>query len=296
VDAFALVLGPCVVVFMVGSFAGMGLGLAPRDALVPLRHARFVALTLTVSWVVCPALAYLVLQVIPIERPYATGLLLLALAPCAPFAPKMVQTARGDPAYLAAFTVLSAIVTVVVMPVAVPILVPGLAADPLTIARPLILFVLVPLLVGTIVKGIYGRAAERLRSPVAVLTNVIGGVLMVAIAILFGRAVYDAIGSNAIVTQVVFLVAVALAAHVLGVGLSDEQRSVLTIGVCTRNLGAALAPLAAVDGDPRAIVMIAIGAPVTVAVSALVARWLGRRAASASALKDGPTLKRSVRT
>jgi BASS family bile acid:Na+ symporter len=265
---------------MVGSFAGVGLGLAPRDVLAPLRHARFVALTLTVSWVVCPAIAYLVLQLIPIETPYATGLLLLALAPCAPFAPRMVQTARGDPAYLAAFTMLSAAVTVVVMPMAVPVMVQGLAADPLTVARPLVLFVLLPLLVGTIVRSLYERAAEWLRSRVALLTNVLGAVLMVAIVVIFGRAVYDAIGSYAIVTQVVFLAAVAVAAHVLGVGLSNEQSSVLTIGVCTRNLGAALAPLTAVDSDPRAIVMIAIGAPVTIVVSALVARWLGRRVVS----------------
>jgi len=267
--------------FMVGSFAGVGLGLAPRDALAPLRNARFVALTLTVSWVVSPAIAYLVLHLIAIEPPYATGLLLLALAPCAPFAPAMVQTARGDPAYLAAFTVLSAAVTVVVMPLAVPVLVQGLSADPITIARPLLLFVLLPLLAGTIVKSIHGRAAERLRSPVALLTNIVGGALMVALVVVFGRAVYDAIGSYAILTQIVFLVALGLAAHVLGGGLSDRQRSVVTIGVCTRNLGAALAPLTAVDGDPRAIVMIAIGAPVTIAVSAIVARWLGRRAVSA---------------
>jgi BASS family bile acid:Na+ symporter len=159
----------------------------------------------------------------------------------------------------------------------------GLSADPLTIARPLVLFVVLPLLAGTIIRGIHAPAAERLRPIVAVLTNVVGGVLLVVIAVQFGPAVYDAIGSYAIFTQLVFLAGVAVAAHVLGAGLRDEQRSVVTIGLCTRNLGAALAPLTAVDADPRAIVMIAIGAPVTIAVSALVARWLGRRAAAANA-------------
>jgi bile acid:Na+ symporter, BASS family len=261
---------------MVGSLASVGLGLAPRDALAPLKHGRFVAATLFVSWVVCPATAYLLLEVIPLEQPYATGLLLLALAPCAPFAPTMVNTARGDPAYMAAFTVLSAVATVVIMPVAVPLLVRGLTADPMTIARPLLFFVLLPLALGTMLRGARTQAAERVRPAIALITNVAGSVVLVLIAIVHGRGLLDAIGSYAIATQVIFLAVITVAAHVLGFGLADEQRTVLTIGTCTRNLGAALAPLAAIDRDPRAVVMIAIAAPVTIALSVLAARVLSR--------------------
>src|SRR3954466_6892800 len=92
-----------VLLFMVGSLAGVGLRVAPREAFVPLGHLRFLLVSLVSSWVICPLAAVLVLRVTPLAQPYAAGLLLLSLAPCAPFAPAMVRIAKGDESYLAAF-------------------------------------------------------------------------------------------------------------------------------------------------------------------------------------------------
>ena len=291
-DALDLVLRAGVMLFMIGSLGGVGLGLAPRAALVPLRHGRFVALTLVASWLLCPAIAGLLLQIAPLERPYATGLLLLALAPCAPFAPAMVQVARGDSAYLAAFMMVSAATTVVVMPMAVPLVLRGLAVDPIAIARPLLLFVLLPLALGMTINAASGRAATRLRRPLALITNVAGVLVLALIGVMHGGDLIDAVGSFAIAAQVLFIGAATIGAYGLGVGLLPEQRSVLTLGVGTRNHGAALAPLATIDPDPRAVVMIAIAAPVTVVMSAVTARWLARRQpvapASTPASMPGP--------
>jgi BASS family bile acid:Na+ symporter len=266
-----------VVVFIAGSLGGVGLGLTARDAFVPLTHLRFVVPALVASWLMTPAVAWLLVQMVPLEPPYAAGILLLALAPCAPFAPLMVQRARGDAAYLAAFMVLSAVSTVVVMPLAVPLLIDGLSADPWAIARPLLLFVLGPLLVGMAVRGANVRAAEHATPAVARITSLAGGVALLLMVVLYGRGIVGAVGSFAIATQVAFLFAITVAAHLLGAGLPDEQRAVLTLGTCTRNLGAALAPLAAGDFDQRAVVVIAIAGPVTLIAAAITARWLERR-------------------
>lgn len=61
-----LVLWAGVVIFMVGSLASVGLGLAPRAAVAPLTHGRFVVHSLVASWVVCPVVAYVLLRVIPL--------------------------------------------------------------------------------------------------------------------------------------------------------------------------------------------------------------------------------------
>jgi len=216
-------------------------------------------------------------QVVPLEAPYATGILLLALAPCAPFAPLMVQRARGDPAYLAAFMVLSAISTVVLMPLAVPLLIDGLSADAWAIARPLLLFVLAPLLVGMALRGANVHLAGRATPVVARMTNLAGVVALLLMVVLYGRGIVDAVGSYAIATETVFLAVITVATHLLGAGLADEQRTVLTLGVSTRNLGAALAPLAVSNYDQRAIVVIAIAGPLALIVAAVTARWLERR-------------------
>ncbi len=58
---------------------------------------------------------------------------------------------------------------------------------------------------------------------------------------------------------------VAAAAYGLGSGLSLSQRSVLALGVCSRNVGASLVPLlAAGSTDRRSIAMCALAVPVTV--------------------------------
>jgi BASS family bile acid:Na+ symporter len=265
-----------VIVFMVGSLAGVGLGLTLRDVLAPLRHGQFVVRSLLASWIVCPATAWILLQVRPLDSSYAAGLLMLSLAPCAPFAPAMAARAGGDAAYMAAFTMLSAVTTIVVMPLFVPIFVSGLSADPLSIARPLVLFVLAPLAAGMLVRQISVAAADRARAPVAAATSAAALGLVVMVVILHSPGVIVAFGSFAVATEVVFVAAITLLAHACGSGLAHEQRSVLTLGASTRNLGAALAPLVAADADPRSILMIVIAVPVTIAASALTAKWLRR--------------------
>src|SRR3954466_14849555 len=107
------------VIFMVGNLLDMGLRLKLKQALAGLRNARFVVMSLLWSFVLCPALAYLLSEVIPLDRSYAIGLILLGLAPCAPFLPAMADKARGDLGYAAAFMLLVSVVTVIYMPFAV---------------------------------------------------------------------------------------------------------------------------------------------------------------------------------
>jgi BASS family bile acid:Na+ symporter len=270
------VLQAAVIVFMIGSLLGVGTSVAPREALAPLAHKRFVALTLLIGWVVCPIVAWALLELVPLERPYAIGLLMLSLAPGAPFAPAMMQIARSDAGHTAAYMVLASLATVALMPALVPVLIKGVSADPLLIARPLVAFVLLPLVGGLALRHFDARLAERVRPLVAKVTSAAGGALLVLIAVRHGRDVVGAVGSFAIATQIVFVAAITALAHLLGAGLRADQRSVLTLGTCARNLGAALAPLAAIERDPRALVMIAIGAPVTIVLSVITARRLAR--------------------
>jgi BASS family bile acid:Na+ symporter len=276
VDILDLALQACVVLFMVAGLAGAGLGVAPGAAIAPLRDRRFVLLTLAGGWLLCPAIALLLLALIPLAPPYATALLLLALAPCAPFAPARVREAHGDPAGMAAFIVLTTVATVLIMPLAVPLILTD-AADPWDVARPLVLFVLLPLLAGTALRAFDPRAADAVRAPVAAVARAATAMLLVLVAVLHGRGILDAVGSHAILVQALFVAGVTLGADWIGAGLPHGQRTVLTIGLSTRNLGAALAPLAAVNPDPRAIVMVAIAVPMTFLASAAAARVLARR-------------------
>ena len=265
-------------VFMVGNMAGMGAELAMGEGLAALRNVRFMVIAVVWGWVLCPSFAYLLAKIIPMEQPYAIGLILIGMTPCAPFMPMMVKKAGGDLGYTGALMLLAAIGTVAFMLFAVPCMVAGLTADAWLVGKPLLFFVLVPLLVGMAVKNFAEPVASRLYPLVKKTTDIITIVMLVTMAIAYGKGFIGAIGSYAIGTLILFVGVVTLATDRLGFGLKQRQKSVLTIGMCTRNLGAAIAPLMTIRADSRSVVMVALGIPVTLIFSFLAARWYASRA------------------
>jgi BASS family bile acid:Na+ symporter len=275
-EILQVVLKISIVLFMVGNMAGLGAEVAMREALAALRNGRFIGMSIVWGWVLCPAFAYLLTKIIPMQQPYAIGLILLSMTPCAPFMPMMVKKARGDLGYTGAITLLATIGTVAFMPFAVPRMIPGFTADAWLIGKPLLFFVLVPFLVGMAVKHFAEPIAFRFCPLVKKTTDIITIVMLVAMAIAYGKDFIGAIGSYAIGTLILFVGGVTLATDRLGFGLKQRQKSVLTIGMCTRNFGAAIAPLMAIRADSRSIVMVALGIPVTLIFSFLAARWYAR--------------------
>ena len=267
------------VMFMVGNLLDMGLRLKLREALGGLRNVRFVVLSGLWGFVLCPALAYLLTKVIPLEQPYAIGLVLLGMTPCAPFLPMMVDKARGDLAYAAAFMLLASVVTVIYMPLAVPVIVKGLTADAWTIARPLLFFLMVPLAIGMAIQRASAPVAAGLQPIVKKTTGIATLVMLVLCVVVYGKGFIGAVGTYAIGAQILFFSVATAASYGLSFGLPQAQKSVLALGMSTRNLGAAFAPLFAIaDVDQRAIVMVALGVPMQTIFSLLAARWLARRA------------------
>src|SRR3954462_6975728 len=273
-----------VLLFMIGSLAGVGLRVDARDAFVPLKHARFLIVSLVTSWVVCPIVAVAVLYFIPLAEPYAAGLLLLSLAPCAPFAPAVVRIAKGDTSALAAFIFLSAITTVTFMPIGVSLTIEGVNVGMWRIARPLLLFILAPLACGMALRHVAAGVAERLRPAVEKVTAASGLLLLVVVVLLYGRGIVDAYGSHAIIALMVFLLVVTSITHLVGSVLEADQRNVVTLGIATRNLGAALAPISAVAADERGVVMIALAGVATLCWSVFLARRLAPRTEPAASV------------
>jgi bile acid:Na+ symporter, BASS family len=267
------------VVFMVGNLLDMGLRLKLSEAWAGLRNPRFVIFSLLWGFVVCPALAWLLARFIPIARPYAIGMVLLGMTPCAPFLPPMVERARGDMGYTAAFMLLVSVVTVVYMPLAVPIMVKGLSASAWTIAKPLLFLLLVPLAIGLAIRHRSEPLAAKLHPPVKKVTGLDTVLMLILCLVVYGKEFLGAVGSYAIGTQILFFSFATTAPFFLSIGLPQEQRSVLALGMATRNLGAAFAPLFAVhDVDQRAIVMVALGVLMQASFSFGAATWFGRLA------------------
>jgi BASS family bile acid:Na+ symporter len=274
-----LLLQVSLLIFMVGNLLEMGLRLNLKEALEGLKNIRFVSLSLLWGFVLCPGLAILLTKIIPLEQPYAIGMIMLGMTPCAPFLPMMVSKAKGNLDYAAGFMVLAMGVTVIYMPLLVPVMVKGLSADPWTIAKPLIFYLLIPLGIGVAIRRWSETFATLIQPVVNKVTLIDTLIMLVLCVVVYGKGFVNAAGSYAFGTQILFFSIATVASYFLSFGLPENQKSVLSLGMATRNIGAALAPLFALATvDQRAIVMVAIGVPMQTLAGVLASRWFARRA------------------
>ncbi|MFO1313596.1 MAG: bile acid:sodium symporter [Burkholderiales bacterium] len=285
-EALGILLKISLVIFMVGNLLDMGLRLDVSEALRDLRDTRFVVVSVLWGFVALPALAYGIAAFLPMAHPFSMGLVLLGMAPCAPFLPPMVERAKGDLGFAAAFMLLASVVTVVYMPFAVPVLVEGLSASAWTIGKPLVLFLLVPLAIGLLVQRRSAGLAARLHPIVKKATGVDTVLMLVLCALVYGKEFLQLVGSHAIGAQLLWFTAATVGPYVLSLGLPRTQRVVISLGMATRNLGAAFAPLFAIPGvDQRAIVMVAFGVLMQATFSFAAATFFGRTGQAAGAAR-----------
>lgn len=276
-----LILKLTLVIFMIGNLFDMGLRLAASEITRNLKQIRFVSWTMLWGFVILPALALLLTRLFPLSPDHATGLVLLGLAPCAPFLPPMVERAKGDLGLAAVALVITSVTIVVYMPIVVPVLAAGLNASPGVIAKPLVLFLLAPLAAGLAIRQFYPRLAQTLYPIVKTMTG-LDTILMLALCvIIYGRGFLSLVGSSVIGAELVFFTAATLAPAFFSVGTTRNEAVVLSLAMTTRNLGAALAPLFIISPAPRAaIITVILGVIMQAAFSFAAATVFGRYALS----------------
>jgi BASS family bile acid:Na+ symporter len=275
-----------IVIFMVGNLLDLGLRIDLKKAVAGLRDVRFVTLSVLWAFVLCPALAYGLGVVLPMTAPYAMGLLLLGLAPCAPLLPGMVDTAKADVNYAASFMLLASARTVVYMPIAVPLLVEGLTVSAWTVAKPMLFMVLIPLLIGIAIQLRQPAFASSIHPYVKKGTGIDTLLMLLLVVVIYAKGFTAALGTWAILAQVLFFTLTIVGSYALAVGLPPARKSVMTLGLSTRNVGAAMAPLfVATDVAPEATVMVSLGIPMMGLFSYVAARvFAGRNAPKGAAL------------
>ena len=271
--------GPLVLIFTVSNLAAMGLQVMVPDVVVALRNRKSLALIFVWGWVLGPAVGYLLTRVLPLAEPYVIVVLLASLAPCAPFLQQMVAKARGDMAFAGALIPLVAVGTVVLMPLMAPALIPGLTISAWALAKPLLLTILLPLVVGAAVRHYAGAVATKI-FPAAKGLALLSTLTTIAwCLVLYGKAMLDTAGSLALLSMTLFMVGMALITYRFGFGMSQAQRSVMALGMGTRNIAAVLAAALAIpNGDPRIVVMVVMWTLWSVVLAAMGANLFARQA------------------
>ena len=184
---------------------------------------------------------------------------MLSVAGGAPFVPKLAELCSGNLAASVALTILLTGVSMVFMPLALPLMVPGLHADAWSIARPLLVLMLIPLGIGLALTPGDGSWLERVLVFVRGLSNLALVLLLVLLVGLNLKVVLGTVGSFAIATCTLYLLAIMGVAWLLGAA-DRPTRNVFVLGAGCRNIAAALVVAGTNLDDPAVTVMLIVAA------------------------------------
>ena len=273
---------PLVLVFTVSNLAAMGLQVRMPEVMVALRNKKSLALIFVWGWVLGPALGYLITRVLPLAEPYVVVVFLASLAPCAPFLQQMVGKARGDMGFAGALIPLVAVGTVVLMPLMAPLLIKGLTISTWALAKPLLLTILLPLVMGAAIRHFADTTATKIFPAVKGLALLSTLLTILWCLVIYGRGMLNTAGSFALLSMTLFMVAMGLITYQFGFGMRQNQRSVMALGMGTRNVAAVLAAALAIpNADPRIVVMTIMWTLWSVVLAAIGAKMFARQAGKA---------------
>jgi BASS family bile acid:Na+ symporter len=259
-----------------GSMFGMGLGLTVPQIVTPLKNVRLVVLALLANFVLVPLLAFVIALIIPLEQSLKIGLMVLALSAGAPF---LILEARGAKANLGlavGVMTLLMVVTIFLLPLVLPLLLAGVEVDAGAIAKSLIVLMLIPLILGLLVRANAPDTAQHWMPAM----NKIGSLgIMVLLVVGLGlnvSNVIDLIGSGGFLALLLFI-AGSLAIGLLLGGRDPGVRNVLGLGTAQRNVSAAIVVTLANFAGTNAVPFVLAASILLPLILLSVARAMGGR-------------------
>jgi predicted Na+-dependent transporter len=271
--------------FVVSSMLAMGLSLTIGQIIQPLKNVRLVILALLANFVLVPALAYLILRLIPLEQSLAVGLAVLSMAAGAPFLPKLVQGAQGNIAFSVGLMVLLMVVTIVYMPLVLPLMLQGVSVNPWDIAKSLIVLMLIPLAIGLLIKSHSPDVAAHWQPLMAKISSLAILILLVVGLGLNVSNIISFIGTGGIIALLFFIIGSFLIGFLLG-GSNPAERSVMGLGTAQRNVSAALVVAAQNFSGTNTLSFVLVGAILLLLVLLPTAKRLGGRAQVAAPVTE----------
>ena len=282
--------GPLVLIFTVSNLAAMGLQVRMPQVATALKNRRAIALIFIWGWVLGPSYGYLITKVLPLAEPFALVVLLASLAPCAPILQQVVGKARGDMGFAGAFIPIVAIGTVVLMPLLAPVLIKGLTVSTAALAKPLLLTILLPLVIGAAIRHYADTAATKSFPAVKGLAFLSTLATIVWCLTLYGRGMINTAGELALLAMTLFMVGMALITYRFSFGLRQNQRSVMAMGMGAQNGAAIFACVFAMPSpDQRTIVMTIMWTLWSTILAPIFARIFAKLAGKAEAGGEAAT-------
>ena len=245
-----------VLIFVLSTLFSVGLLVSARQVLATLQQRRPLAAALFANFVVLPAAALALCWGLQLPPTMQAALLLVTTAPSSPAMLRLNEFAGGDQAKAVGLLVLLMSLTMVYQPLILPILLPGLSVSPMPIARTLALTVLLPLVLGLLIKTRWAALAARLRPALARLGNISAVVsCFILLPLVYVDALKDVLLNGGLLVLLLYLPVAVGAGWWLG-GPDAGQRRLLALCCGQGSMGAAFVIATHNFNNPHVIAML----------------------------------------
>ena len=262
--------------FTITSMLAVGMSLTVKQIIHPLRNLRLLLLILVASFVLVPLWAILLTWVIPLGDEQKTALILLGACAGGPFIPLLVQMVKGHMPLAAGTMVLLLVVTIFFVPLVLPWMLPYVQVDAALIARDLTLMMLLPLIIGLLVRWRYKELADSWQ-PHLSRFSVYSLLILSAVGLPPALPkIISSLGSLIIPGAILLAIGGWGIGYLISFGREARQRKVMSLGTGQRNLAAAL--LVAAHGfSADTFVMTLVACLVmTITMHLIAAEWMRR--------------------
>jgi len=231
-EIFEIAFNLSMLCFVAGSMITLGLGLTVAQIFAPFKQVRIVIRALIANFIIVPLFALGLVSWIPMSEGVRIGIILTSLGGGAPFIPMIVAMAKGHVGGGVGLMMLLLISTVFFMPLAVPVMLSGVSVSALEIAKSLVTIMLLPLVLGLLIKGRFSNLAARIQPFAAKFTNLSILILIIAVLLRYTETIMASIDVLPVIA--VFFLGAMMIGYLSG-GKRREVRIIFAVGTGLRN-------------------------------------------------------------
>ncbi len=278
---FLTIIGQISGVFgIVASMLSTGLGLTVAQIVQPLKNVRLVVLVLLANFVLMPLLGYGIMRIIPLDDSLKVVLIMVAAAAGAPPLVLEARAAKGNMGVAVAVMVLLMVVTVFYLPVVLPLLLTGVEVDSWAIAQSLIVGMLIPLIVGLLIKA-YAPDTAKDWAPTLSKVGLLGVLLLLVIGLWLNLSnVLALIGTRGFLALLLLIFGGLLIGFAIG-GRDPAVRNVMGLATAQRNVTAAILVTLTNFAGTNSVPYVLVAAALIMLVLLAIAPILGARSQAA---------------
>ena len=254
-----LLINIIVLVFVISTMLSMGLGITTKQLKDTLTNYRLIGFGLVINIIIVPLGAWLLTLIMPMPNDVLIGFLIIAMAPAAPFGPKLTQMAKGNIPLAVGLMFILAVVAVISVPITATIILGGgITIDALGILMTLVFYQLIPLLVGLLVNSLWGNVAEKLKKIAGLISNISLIAIIIVAPITYWTSLVGIFGSFGILTSLILIIFALIVGYLLG-GPEKSTKRTMALSTIARN--AAVASMVVISNFPtydQAMIMVLV--------------------------------------